>query len=324
MIMPVDNIMPKADRLSVVSRAGLLSLLLMLVCSGCEAPSSTPGSRPGAVVPGRPGAPGAGLSSQPGRAGGAGTRSFSIKPGGAQATPVQTAAILAPAKSDSASPLLPAPEKPSSGLGMQPPNGSVVNPLGPTGKVEQAGNTVELASSIILAKANPFLDWLPKPLVPADPSVDATSAAGVTAPVADPFEKLALLGVVFHGKKAMALIGLGDSQNQFAEVGDLINLGAGVAKVVAVRTNAVDLQLAGKSASVRTLILPDIVGYAASSGSGAKEASASSAPSSNLSLLSPGGSTSDKTNSTLENLRKIFEQSSGGASPPSSSSATPQ
>jgi hypothetical protein len=193
-----------------------------------------------------------------------------------------------------------------------PPNASPVNSLGPTGRVEQAGNTVELASSIIAAKANPFLDWLPKPLLTSDSSGETTSAAS-TAPSADPFDGITLLGVMSHGKKAMALISVGDGQSQFAEPGSVIPLGAGLAKVIAIRSDGVDFQLLGKEPQARTLTLPDIIGYSSSASPGASSRGEASEPPLNT-LNASGGSIDNKSNSALENLKQLFEQSSGGRS----------
>lgn len=317
MTVPLDSSMQKAERLSGVSLALLMSLLFVLLLSGCESPSSTPGSLPGGAVPGRPGGVGGpkGPGQSLGTPGVKSSASVALKPVGGQTPVVQTASALLPAKPgslspDSASPL--SPEKTPPAGTISAPNVSPVNALGPTTKVEQAGNTVELASSIIAAKANPFLDWLPKALVSSQSSGDSSSAASSTATPADPFDGVTLLGVMSHGKKAMALIGINDGQSQFAEKGSVIALGAGMAKVIAVRSDEVDLQLLGKEAQTRTLSLPDIIGYSSAATSGATGQGDAAATQSMPSLGAPGGSSSDKTNSALENLKQLFEQSSGG------------
>lgn len=312
MTVPLDSVIQKSERPSGVLLA--LLLLLLLGASGCEPTSgSTPGARPGSAIPGRPGVntsaqssglPSANPSARP-----------PLKPGGAQTTPVETAASLVPVKPDLTSPTGSEKNTPNAAL---TPGASTVNSLGPTARVEQAGNTVELASSIIAAKANPFLDWLPKPLLTSDSSGDTASAAVSASTPADPFDGVTLLGIMSHGKKAMALIGVGDGQNQFAEQGSVIALGAGMAKVTAIRSDSVDFQLLGKESQVRTLTLPDIIGYSPSASSGANirgDASEAQLPNS-LSL--PGASADNKNSSALENLKQLFEQSSGGkaSSPP--------
>ncbi len=330
MTVPLDSSIQKAKRPSGVSLALLVSLLFVLLLSGCEAPSSTPGSRPGGAVPGRPGGvgtpkvPGQSLGTPAGTPGVKSPANVALKPGGDQTPVVQTASALLPAKPGSLSPDSPSPlsaEKTLPEGTASNPNASAVNALGPIAKVEQAGNTVELASSIIAAKANPFLDWLPKALVSTESSGDSSSAASSTVTPTDPFDGVTLLGVMSHGKKAMALIGVGDGQSQFAEKGSVITLGAGMAKVIAVRSDGVDLQLLGKEAQTRTFSLPDIIGYSSAASSGANGQGEPAASQSMPSLGASGGSSSDKTSSALENLKKLFEQSSGGrsASPPGAS-----
>ncbi|WP_303672946.1 hypothetical protein [Vampirovibrio chlorellavorus] len=310
MTVPLESVIQKSERPSGVLLA--LLLLLLLGASGCEPTSGAPpGARPGSAIPGRPGTSGSVNPSVPSSGlprGNAPARS-SLKPGGAQTTPVETAASLVPTKPDLANPLDSGKNSPNAVL---TPSASGVNSLGPAARVEQAGNTVELASAIIAAKANPFLDWLPKPLLTSDLSGDTSSATAATATPTDPFDGVTLLGVMSHGKKAMALIGVGDGRNQFAEQGSVITLGAGMAKVTAIRSDSVDFQLLGKEPQIRTLTLPDIIGYSPSASSGGNiggEASEAQLPSG---LSVPGATADNKSGSALENLKQLFEQSSGG------------
>lgn len=293
-----------------VGLCGALSLFLLLTLTGCEGSSSSlPGSRPGAASPTRPGGglPQKGVSSSatvrpqpPEKA--IATLPSEDAPGSA----VQTAASLVPEKEGATSPTDTA--KPESSLSLPKSESSAfgVNPWGPAEKVELLGNAIELASAVIAAKANPFLDWLPKPLAVDPAASKAGGGGGVTIAPADPFEGVNLLGVVVQGKKIMALIAVGDAQTQFAEKGSVLALASGLAKVVAVRSDAVDLQLANQTAQTRTLRLPDIIGYspnsAGASGSAMQGDGGSSA-------VAAGGAAENKTPSAIENIRTLLEQS---------------
>lgn len=322
MTVPLDHSIQQAERPGGVFLALFLTLLLSLGFSGCEPSASTPGTRPGGAIPGRPGgARGTNSPGQPSGPSGVKTSASSaLKPGGTQTAPLQTAATLVPAKPDSQGAIGSAKAPPEAASIPSLPG---VNPLGPNVKVEQAGNTVELASSIIAAKANPFLDWLPKPLLTSDLSGNTSSATASTATPADPFEGVTLLGVMSHGKKAMALIGVGDGQSQFAEQGSVITLGAGMAKVTAIRSDGVDFQIVGKELQTRTLLLPDIVGYSSSSSSGASSGGDAAGAQSMTNLGASGGTASGAANTALDNLRQLFEQSSGGSSSSPRGASTP-
>lgn len=255
-------------------------LLLALILAGCESPSGTPGNRPGGGAAGRP---------------------------GATSVPGQGAKPFASAESRGATPknpLLAQPTATSSPAGANPLDATgkpvknaenkaaettpePVNPLAPMAKVEQAGNTVELASSIIAAKANPFLDWLPKPLQVETMPTSIDAAVPVAIP-ADPFANVSLLGVIVHPKTPMVLLG-GGEQTQLLGQGGVLNLEVSQAKVIAIRANSVDLRLLDGSNQTRTLELPDIIGYqpvggktnaseASSKGSGSVSAAGSSVP----------------------------------------------
>jgi hypothetical protein len=295
------------------SKAGVAVglLLLMLILAGCESPSGTPGTRPGAGSPGRSSAAQVpGRSAKPFAPGGARTASASnpILPASSQAL------------NNPANPLVkPGEQKKAEAL----PEG--VNPLAPTAKVEQAGNTVELASAIIVAKANPFLDWLPKPLQTVEVPTLPGEPASVSIP-ADPFATVTLLGVIYHPKSPMALLG-GGEQTQLLGKGGVFNLAATQAEVTAIRADGVDLQLLDGSKQTRTFLLPDIVGYQSttssstgksspdgnSGGSSSKtRSSGTNPPASQSAAMGMGamgnGTMSSPSVSGLGNLQKLSQQ----------------
>jgi hypothetical protein len=148
----------------------------------------------------------------------------------------------------------------------KPDADGAVNPMAPLAKVEQAGNTVELASEVIVAGSNPFLDRLPKPIVEAAPSTDTNTVAS-TAPPADPLDSIALLGIAYHPKAPMALISVtgADAQTQMVRKGDILTVETEAVKVANIGPESVELQRTGASTEKRTLNLPSIIGFGSSS-----------------------------------------------------------
>lgn len=247
---PLDNSIQKINSPGL-GVAGLL-LIFLLVLAGCESPSGAPGVRPGGSAPGRPGAQALGRPSAPG--------SGRVTPG----APRKIADVPAgrnslAGASGNTNPVSPTSATKSVEAQKQAAMPSAINPLAPTAKVEQAGNTVELASLIIAAKTNPFLDWLPKPLLPVEPTVTGVEVPAGT-PV-DPFAKVNLLGVIYNAKSMVALVSAGDNQTQFVKKNDLVDLETGQAKVTAVRADGIDLQMLDDITQKRVFTLPDIIGY---------------------------------------------------------------
>jgi hypothetical protein len=197
-------------------------LMLSLALQGCDAPGT----------PGKAGIPGKGAANM------ARTASKSL------GAPV--AFRPSPANQP------PRPEVPGRS-GVQPGNSQL---LGSLDKVEVAGNPLELATSIIAANTNPFLNRLPKPLV------EAVTPEAPPPVFSDPFEGIALLGVIYNSKQPMAFISEGGEPASLKKAGDVLNGGA--IRVVQVGQADVTLQTVGVSKEKRTLTLPDIVGYASS------------------------------------------------------------
>ncbi len=290
---------------------GCFSLLLMtlVVLSGCEAPSGAPGSRPGsgssvANMPGRPGG-GAGLN-RPGK-----VTARPGLPGAGTGVKAPTGEIAAPILATDPAKASPE-EKPNELAGTV----TGVNPLAPIAKVEQAGNTVELASTIIVSKANPFLDWLPKPLLTELTPV--TPGNPTPTVIVDPFADVSLRGVISHTTSPMALVAVGTEQSQFVRKGALLQLASASAKVTAIRQDGIDLMLTDGSKQTRTLTLPNIIGYAPSgtSGAGTAGANPSAARPNPTPPAMPQGMGATNPSANLGNLKKLIEQSEGQASMP--------
>ncbi|WP_373533575.1 hypothetical protein [Vampirovibrio sp.] len=292
---PLDNSIQIVNSPHNKGAAALL-LLCVLLLSACEAPSGAPGGRPGRSAPAGPGA--AALSKMPGSVRGG----MTSKPPGLQTVSKEAgdAAKLNPFN-------VPAPEKPS-----EVKNQPDLNPLGPMAKVEQAGNTVELASVIIAVKANPFLDWLPKPLVPVEMVESSNSTPVAASAPLDPFSAVTLLGVIYNAKLKMGLVSVDGNQTQFVQQGSVLNLSTGPAEVLAVRANGLDLRLRDDRAQKRTFTLPDIVGYSAN-GAKAESDSGSAVEAATRSAGSGGGNpapSSDGLNlPALGQLKKIMDSS---------------
>lgn len=277
--------------------SALLALALLL--SGCENPSGAPGGRPGGgAMPGRTGS--------------------RITPS-AEKVPVSV-----PNKMAFKKPLGKPPEDLSAVPGGNPPQAqptakigdlsAPVNPLAPTARVEQAGLTVELASSIIAMGANPFLDRLPKPIVEAPILTDASAPPPVSIPV-DPFSSVSLMGVVYNNKAPIALIAVAGAQAQtvLARSGMLIMTDGSQLKVVKIHPNSVDLQVAGDAQQKKSLMLPDIVGFDAkastspSNSNGSPETPASASMPALPQAHSPKGQ-NIATPAILGNLKKLLTE----------------
>jgi hypothetical protein len=215
-------------------------------------------------------------------------------------------------------------------------------------KVDTAGNSVNLASMIITANANPFMDKLPKPLQPpegGDGEGDGSNTPAVTVPDAppDPFDEISLMGIVYNSKMPMALISTGTDKTLMVRKGDVISGKSGeTIKVVKISRDNVELLLAGsndksathrraeeKSKDTKLLSLPSIIDYASksadnsSSKSGVGDTLNENAPTTSAKPMpsSPSkAASSPKTGALLDNLTKLMEHPSttGSGSRPSS------
>lgn len=263
---------------------GLAILLLAsLLLAGCEAPSSAPG--PG-LRPGRSALPRSGDQ-------------VSVKVPVSKITDTQPSSELegVAGKLNAPSPITV--EKPAK-INAVPG----LNPLGPITKVEQAGNKVELASVIITAKANPFLDWLPKPI---EMSSTPNGSVPESIPV-DPFATVNLLGVICSAQSKVGLVSVDGNQTQFVKKGSFVTLETGSAEVLEVRANGIDLRLLNEGNQKRTFTLPDIVGYSPKD-STTDQASVNSADTSPVNATISGSPSSEgPALPALGQLKKIMEQ----------------
>lgn len=263
---PLDT---KTQALASCGITGLLLAGLVLV-SGCDEASGPPGARPGMGPPGAPG-PGASASALPIRKA---TSIPGVKANGPDSDKAARKPDVAPVGAvPGVSPLaLPAvPGKAQASAGTD--SGADVNPMAPLSRVEQAGNVVNLASEIIFAKANPFLDRLPKPIVEVPKEGEGTATPVKTDLPPDPFDSISLLGIAYHAHSPMALIAVsgGETQTQMVRAGDLLMMDGGQIKVVAIHQDSVDFQKVGTGGEKRTMSLPSVIGYASS---GAKASAA--------------------------------------------------
>lgn len=252
-----------------------LSVLLgcMMVLSGCEAPG---GSLPGG---GRPAGPPPIASQRP--------------------KPVAPVKAMSPTQAQAPDAVTDTPaESPASDASSQAdasPSATLASLAMPLEEMYQAGNRVMLAAEILMAKANPFLSRLPAlvpGMTPSDLLADTPVDSGMPVEMVDPFENLALLGIVYNAASPIALLSVqgGETQTQLVKAGDVLMMDGQQIKVGKVHPDSVELSLLGPSPEQRTLSLPSIISY---SGRGAEAPSggdmAGSAGFSNLSRL---GSTS--------------------------------
>lgn len=274
---PLETIKRRAF-FSALSGLMLAALFLM---AGCEAPSGAPGARPGmGPRPSVPGAPGAGRVPSPKNGGGvAGVKKPSIPGGTGKVAGISGGTNLSAQNPLPAKPLE-TPDPSKTPEGKTPENNTKtlggilggLNPLAPTAKVEQAGNTVNLASEVIVAGTNPFLNRLPKPVAAVDPSATGTgegTTVSTAPPPTDPFESVSLLGIAYHAKAPMALISVsgGESQTQMVRKGDVLMMDGGQVKVSSISRDSVEFEKLGPGGEKRTFNLPSIIGYGSSSSS---------------------------------------------------------
>jgi hypothetical protein len=259
---------------------GLVGLFLLgSFLSGCDPSGGAPGASGGRPGGGAPGSRSARKPSQP-----------------AAKKPAQAAAPTMPTPGKAAGPVAAIPGAPGSPTGLTTPAKNEATPspdkplLGFKDEVEQAGNIIKLASAIINAGTNPFLDRLPKPLVATADNGNATP----DQPAADPFEGINLMGIIYHPKNPLALISTGEGgKSQLIRKGADIVLSGNLAQVTSITRDGIEFQLQGGNKEKRTFSLPNIIEYAAVG----KDASSSSAG------TETGGSVGMND---LSNLKKLF------------------
>ena len=180
--------------------------------------------------------------------------------------------------------------RPGGGVGM---GGSTTVPIrrsfGQEIALPVVGLKIALAQELLDARTNPFLSKLPKINVVLNAGGSSDSTATVTAPVADPFEGLTLLGVVVNPKQSMALLSVG-GETQMLKGGEVFSSGVSQLKIGKITLDSADIQTVGNGSQKKTLSIPDIIGFqsADSAGGGAGEGSAadsSEKPESGKSLL---------------------------------------
>lgn len=265
------------------------SLVVLSACAGSGGP-------PGAPAAGPPGAPpGAGLSSakRPAKVAAkpAPVGPKAVSPPGVKPADPKVAGVDLPSKPPAAGGLPGKPDAKAADKKEGEPDTPVV-----IGKIQQAGQDVELASTIISAKTNPFLSRLPKPEVAVGKG-DANPDQAAPDQSSDPFAALKLLGIVYNRKAPIALVAVsgGETQSELVRKGDMLMVDdGGSVKVLAIGQDSIDLQLMGGSKEKRTLYLPALIGHSASDSSGSARAqSTSSSELSNLNKLSGKSSPAD-------------------------------
>jgi hypothetical protein len=221
------------------------------------------------------------------------------------------------------------------GLKLQPPT-SLLNPgekpsipgTGPASieSFESEGYTIHLASSLVTAGSNPFLDRLPRSLValPTMPSPDSglgPSGPSVVAPInmtppVDPFQGVQVVGILYNPKKPMALLMVANSGSKMVTVGTVLSMPDAELRVTQIRRDAVELQRVGdKKHERRKLALPSILGF---NSGGSTSVTTSVIPSPSATSAAPP--TSGK--SGLNNFTRLMEDGALLPQPSTSASTT--
>ncbi|MEB3287482.1 MAG: hypothetical protein VKJ04_08260 [Vampirovibrionales bacterium] len=192
--------------------------------------------------------------------------------------------------------------------------------------LQKQGITVALAQELVAIKANPFLSKLP---ITADavaeveePPPPIEGASNEPPPIAaDPFEGITLVGVAYQPKNAYALLSIAGGSSQVVRVGDPVTTEGGQLKVTKIGPDLVELKSSGVSQQTETLLLPDIVGFGASSGANGgsnsdnrgSSASSTANPTANS---SEGGNTTTDTSNGIDVGKSIKEAAKAVFEPP--------
>ncbi len=163
-----------------------------------------------------------------------------------------------------------------------------------------------MATEILDAGTNPFLNKLPKIDIPIATPVD-TGPEIVDLDIPTP-QNLTLLGVIAgaNGKASTALLSLGEGNaSEMVKNGDVIFVSGQRVSVSEVRDDSVDLMYPDND--LRTLFLPDIIGY----GSSNDASVATGSEGSDGSVTTPPAGSSrnlgDILNGLKENTKKVIE-----------------
>jgi hypothetical protein len=134
------------------------------------------------------------------------------------------------------------------------------------------GFILRLASNIITAGTNPFLNRLnrPKPqevsttpsLLP-DPNAGIANNAAPELPPADPLEHVNLTGVMYNTKYSMALMTVGTDQvARMVKVGEKLTVDPTHSfQVMKIKPDSIELKLSGSKEKNRLLKISSIIGF---------------------------------------------------------------
>ena len=144
------------------------------------------------------------------------------------------------------------------------------------------GAVILLAKDLLASNVNPFLSKLPITAdakeeleMPPGPIGGDGGGGGDSAQMpADPFDGVTLVGVSYQPKNSYALISSNGGVAQVLREGDVMMAGNGTQlKVNKIYQDHVDLKETSGGFTLRTLMLPDIIGYTnATGGAAAPEA----------------------------------------------------
>lgn len=333
--------------------------LLALSLSGCVAPSGPPGAMPGPTPPGlaspsshlvQPVSPSriATQGAEPAHSFSTSTEDNNSSLSRSDDSPLPVRPPMPEKRPEN---LLPDSDAEKPGLTTPAPQGtaSATEPLAhktepgkvtpekfPSGKgpmvsmdlLEEEGRTIRLASAILTAGANPFLNRLPKP--PAEPSSPANEPAISVPPPVDPFNSISLAGILYNAKSPMALVAVadggaagetGNNSSQIVGVGSVLPASGGTLRVTGIQRDRVEFQrVDGNKRERRTLSLPSIVGFEPH-GNGERDeestspnAAASTPPAENRQNAPP----TTKPSPDLSNLTRLME-----TAPPSNRQPSP-
>jgi hypothetical protein len=294
--------------------AGLYGLIFLSlgIFSGCDAPPGPPGSGGMPMSGGPPGS----MGGMPRPAGNFGP----APPGLTTNSSPTTLSPNRPSAMELAKPPITATPKPGESADKnksadnKPADGQMSTTLD---KLENDGNTINLASALLTSGLNPFLDRLPKPLKPVESPTDGSTAPPpIVAAPPDPFESITLVGILYSATKPMALISAG-TESKMVQKGTQFTAGENSFRILKILQNTIQIQVNG--GQIRTMTLPDIIGF----GSTPSDASSSGTPprAQNVGPTSATGMPSALKN--LTNLQKLSQTTSTGGPSPKLEEPTP-